>query len=125
MSNPGGDGKAFSLCPGGFGEYPAHRGPLPCGDRVWVTKLPRYDVPEGTTAWEYLNKLCREGLAERYNPVTEELEERLDYELNTIKTMGYVDYFLIVWDFIHYAREQGIMVGPGRGSAREAWWPIP
>ena len=82
-----------------------------------VTKLPRYDVPEGTTAWEYLNKLCREGLAERYNPVTEELEERLDYELNTIKTMGYVDYFLIVWDFIHYAREQGIMVGPGRGSA--------
>ncbi|MDY3918875.1 MAG: PHP domain-containing protein, partial [Candidatus Limivivens sp.] len=71
-----------------------------------VTKLPRYDVPEGYTAWEYLNKLCREGLAERYHPVTKELEDRLEYELNTIKTMGYVDYFLIVWDFIHYAREQ-------------------
>ena len=68
-----------------------------------VTKLPRYDVPEGYTSWEYLQKLCREGLEERYQPVTEELKERLDYELNTIKTMGYVDYFLIVWDFIKYA----------------------
>ncbi|MDO5425371.1 MAG: DNA polymerase III subunit alpha [Eubacteriales bacterium] len=82
-----------------------------------VLKLPRYDVPEGYTAWEYLNKLCWEGLEQRYQPVTEELKERLEYELNTIKTMGYVDYFLIVWDFIHYAREQGISVGPGRGSA--------
>ena len=82
-----------------------------------VTKLPRYDVPEGYTSWEYLQKLCREGLEERYQPVTEELKERLDYELNTIKTMGYVDYFLIVWDFIKYARDHDIMVGTGRGSA--------
>ena len=82
-----------------------------------VTKLPRYDVPEGLSAWEYLNRLCREGLQQRYHPVTQELEERLAYELDTIRTMGYVDYFLIVWDFIHYARENGIMVGPGRGSA--------
>lgn len=82
-----------------------------------VTKLPKYDVPEGYSSWEYLNKLCFEGLEERYDPVTEELTKRLEYELNTIKTMGYVDYFLIVWDFIKYARDHGIMVGPGRGSA--------
>ncbi|MDO5345133.1 MAG: DNA polymerase III subunit alpha [Lachnospiraceae bacterium] len=82
-----------------------------------VTKLPKFDVPEGYTSWEYLNKLCRDGLEERYQPVTEELKERLDYELGVIKTMGYVDYFLIVWDFIRYAREHDIMVGPGRGSA--------
>ena len=81
------------------------------------TKLPRYDVPDGYTSWEYLNKLCREGLEERYDSVTEELESRLDYELTTIKNMGYVDYFLIVWDFIKYARDHEIMVGPGRGSA--------
>ena len=82
-----------------------------------VTKLPKYDVPEGYTSWEYLVKLCREGLEERYSPVTAELRERLDYELNTIRTMGYVDYFLIVWDFIKYARDNDIIVGPGRGSA--------
>ncbi len=82
-----------------------------------VTKLPRFDVPEGYTAWEYLNKLCYEGLEERYQPVTQELKDRLEYELNTIKTMGYVDYFLIVWDFIKFARDHDIMVGPGRGSA--------
>ena len=82
-----------------------------------VTKLPRYDVPEGYTSWEYLQKLCRDGLAKRYDPVTEELKSRLDYELETIRQMGYVDYFLIVWDFIHFARTQDIMVGPGRGSA--------
>ena len=82
-----------------------------------VTKLPKYDVPDGYTSWEYLNKLCWEGLEEKYHPVTEELKERLTYELNTIKTMGYVDYFLIVWDFIKYARDHDIMVGPGRGSA--------
>lgn len=82
-----------------------------------VTKLPKYDVPEGYTSWEYLNKLCFEGLEERYQPVTQELRERLDYELSTIKNMGYVDYFLIVWDFIKYARDNDIMVGPGRGSA--------
>ena len=82
-----------------------------------VTKLPKYDVPEGYTSWEYLNKLCFEGLQERYDPVTPELNERLEYELSTIKNMGYVDYFLIVWDFIKYARDHDIMVGPGRGSA--------
>ncbi|MDO4339201.1 MAG: DNA polymerase III subunit alpha [Eubacteriales bacterium] len=82
-----------------------------------VTKLPKYDVPEGYTSWEYLNKLCYEGLERLYQPVTEELRERLEYELDTIKNMGYVDYFLIVWDFIKYARDHDIMVGPGRGSA--------
>ncbi len=82
-----------------------------------VTKLPRFDVPEGLSSWEYLNKLCREGLSERYHPVTKELESRLDYELDVIRNMGYVDYFLIVWDFIKYARDHDIMVGPGRGSA--------
>ncbi len=82
-----------------------------------VTKLPKYDVPDGWTSWEYLNKLCHEGLAERYQPASEELATRLDYELSVIKTMGYVDYFLIVWDFIKYAKDHGIMVGPGRGSA--------
>ena len=82
-----------------------------------VTKLPKYDVPEGYTSWEYLNELCFKGLEERYQPVIEELKERLNYELSTIKNMGYVDYFLIVWDFIRYARDHDIMVGPGRGSA--------
>ena len=82
-----------------------------------VTKLPKYDVPEGYTSWEYLNKLCREGLLRCYENPGDDLKERLDYELNVIKTMGYVDYFLIVWDFIKYARDHDIMVGPGRGSA--------
>lgn len=81
-----------------------------------VTKLPKYDVPDGLTSWEYLNKLCFEGLKERYT-VTEELEERLNFELDVIKTMGYVDYFLIVWEFIKYSRDNDIIVGPGRGSA--------
>ena len=82
-----------------------------------VTKLPKYDVPQGYTSWEYLNKLCQEGLERLYSPVTKELQERLQYELDTISNMGYVDYFLIVWDFIKYARDHEIMVGPGRGSA--------
>ena len=82
-----------------------------------VTKLPKFDVPEGYTSWEYLNKLCYDGLEERYYPATDELKARLKYELDTIKTMGYVDYFLIVWDFIKFARDHDIMVGPGRGSA--------
>lgn len=80
-------------------------------------KLPRYDVPEGYTAWEYLQKLCKEGLEERYPNTSEELKERLQYELDTIHSMGFVDYFLIVWDFIKYAKDHDIMVGPGRGSA--------
>ncbi len=82
-----------------------------------VTKLPKYDVPDGYTSWEYLNKLCYEGLEERYPDGDNTLKERLEFELSIIKSMGYVDYFLIVWDFIKYARDHQIMVGPGRGSA--------
>jgi len=89
-----------------------------------VTKLPKYEVPAGYDSWSYLNKLCIDGLKERYGDVTlpagdtgMTLQERLNYELGVIKTMGYVDYFLIVWDFINYARMNGIPVGPGRGSA--------
>ena len=82
-----------------------------------VTKLPKYDVPEGYTSWEYLNKLCFEGLDRCYPDHDKDLEEQLTYELNIIQRMGYVDYFLIVWDFIKYAKDHGIAVGPGRGSA--------
>lgn len=81
-------------------------------------------MPEGYDSWSYLNKLCRDGLEERYGDINQQeketgqtLLERLDYELNVIRTMGYVDYFLIVWDFINYAKSNGIPVGPGRGSA--------
>ena len=80
-------------------------------------KLPKYDVPDGFTSWEYLNKLCYEGLERRYPGDDPKIRERLEYELSVIKRMGYVDYFLIVWDFIKYARDHGISVGPGRGSA--------
>ena len=86
---------------------------IECG----VTKLPKFDVPAPYTSWEYLNKLCYDGLKERYSGDLTELEKRLEYELGVIKTMGYVDYFLIVWDFIRFARDHDIMVGPGRGSA--------
>ncbi len=79
--------------------------------------LPKYDVPAGRTAFEYLSELCREGLHQRYENVTEELEERLSYELDVINGMGFVDYFLIVWDFVNFAKTHGVMVGPGRGSA--------
>ena len=90
-----------------------------------VTKLPKFEVPEGYDSWTYLNKLCFDGLKERYGEdenapagdTGQTLKERLTYELNVIRTMGYVDYFLIVWDFINYAKSNGIMVGPGRGSA--------
>ena len=82
-----------------------------------VTKLPKYDVPEGYTSWEYLNKLCWDGFAERYPNDTGKLRDQLTYELSIIQKMGYVDYFLIVWDFIKYSRDHGIAVGPGRGSA--------
>lgn len=82
-----------------------------------VTKLPKYDVPDSMTSWEYLNKLCWEGLEKHYGAPSRELKERLRYELDTIRSMGYVDYFLIVWDFIKYAKDHGIAVGPGRGSA--------
>ncbi len=82
-----------------------------------VTKLPKFDVPAPFTSWEYLNKLCYEGLEERYTENLDALKERLEYELGVIQKMGYVDYFLIVWDFIKFARDHDIMVGPGRGSA--------
>ena len=96
-----------------------------------VTKLPHFDVPDGYDSWTYLNKLCRDGMEKRYPGVFDEnntsadysgasaadLRARLEYELNTIRQMGYVDYFLIVWDYINFSRENGIMVGPGRGSA--------
>ena len=83
-----------------------------------VTRLPHYPVPEGETAYQMLNRICREGMKRLYPEATEEDEpyKRLEYELGVISGMGYVDYFLIVWDFIHYAKSQGIMVGPGRGS---------
>ena len=81
-----------------------------------VQKLPQYDVPAGYTAEEYLTKLCEEGLRRRYENY-QDYEDRLHFELETIKQMGYVDYFLIVWDFINYAKQNHIMVGPGRGSA--------
>lgn len=82
-----------------------------------VTKLPKFDVPEGYDSWTYLNKLCRGGLERCYGENADQVRERLDYELSVIRKMGYVDYFLIVWDFIRYARDHDIMVGPGRGSA--------
>ncbi len=82
-----------------------------------VTKLPKFDVPAPYTSWEYLNKLCSEGLERLYGAQAETHRPRLEYELSVIQKMGYVDYFLIVWDFIRYARENGISVGPGRGSA--------
>lgn len=86
-----------------------------------VTKLPKYDVPGGYSSWEYLNKLCFEGLQKHYGVdgqlPKQELIDRLNYELGIIQKMGYVDYFLIVWDFIKYAKDNDIMVGPGRGSA--------
>ncbi len=82
-----------------------------------VIKLPRYDVPEGYDSWSYLNKLCQDGMVRRYPEDDGTLQKRLEYELSVIHNMGYVDYFLIVWDFIHYAKSHNIMVGPGRGSA--------
>ncbi len=82
-----------------------------------VTKLPKFDVPEGTTSSSYLKQLCFEGLEKKYPSLSDDLTERLRYELDTIEKMGYVDYFLIVWDFIKYARDHDIPVGPGRGSA--------
>ena len=83
-----------------------------------VRHLPQYPLPKGETdAWTYLNRLCREGLSRRYDPVTKELTDKLNFELATIRQMGFLDYFLIVWDFIKYARDNGIAVGPGRGSA--------
>ncbi|MBP3428061.1 MAG: DNA polymerase III subunit alpha [Clostridia bacterium] len=80
------------------------------------TKLPRFPTENGETSEQMLRRLCEMGLAEHYNPITPEARERLEYEIGVIAKMGYIDYFLIVWDFINYARSQGIVVGPGRGS---------
>lgn len=79
--------------------------------------LPKFTPPDGLSSWEYLNRLCESGMREKYNAPYEKQQKQLAYELNTIKDMGFIDYFLIVWDFIHYAKSNGIPVGPGRGSA--------
>ncbi len=79
--------------------------------------LPKYDVPEGMTKEEYLRSLCEDGLKRRFSVVTPEISKRLDHELKMIQNMGFTSYFLIVWDFIHYAKSRNIPVGPGRGSA--------
>ncbi|HOM43915.1 MAG TPA: DNA polymerase III subunit alpha, partial [Bacillota bacterium] len=78
--------------------------------------LPAFDVPEGYTSDTYIRKLCYDGLAKRYAELTDELKERAEYELSVITSMGYSDYYLIVWDYVKFARDNGIMVGPGRGS---------
>lgn len=80
-------------------------------------QVPHYDTPDGISSWDYLNELCRKGMQERYPEDDGTLQKRLEYELSIIRTMGFVDYFLIVWDYINYCRENGIAVGPGRGSA--------
>lgn len=107
-----------------LGEFPgAIENTKKIADRCQVTltfgehKLPSFDVPEGETARSYLRKLCEAALPERYQPVTDKVRERLDYELSVIDHMGFSDYFLIVMDFIHYAKSHGIPIGPGRGSA--------
>ena len=79
--------------------------------------LPQFPVPEGETDSSYLRKLCEQALSEKYDPITPEVKERLDYELGVIDTMGFPSYFLIVWDYVKYARDHAIPVGPGRGSA--------
>lgn len=79
--------------------------------------LPKFTAPDGLSSWDYLCRLCEKGLQEKYAAPYEEQKKQLAYELNTIKDMGFIDYFLIVWDFIHYAKSHGIPVGPGRGSA--------
>lgn len=78
--------------------------------------LPSFPVPAGYTNEEYFRKLCYEGFQERYPEAPEEYKQRLEYEIGVISRMGYVNYYLIVWDFIHYAKQSGIPVGPGRGS---------
>ena len=82
-----------------------------------VIRLPHFPTPDGRDAFDYLVELCEKGLAKRYGTVTPELQERLRFELKTIREMGFADYFLIVWDFIRFAKTNGIGVGPGRGSA--------
>jgi DNA polymerase-3 subunit alpha len=106
-----------------FAEYPAALAKtLEVAERCNVEielgtiRLPKYPVPEGRDAFDYLVELCEKGLAKRYDRVTPELQERLKYELKTIREMGFADYFLIVWDFVNFAKRNGVSVGPGRGS---------
>ncbi|WP_461205910.1 DNA polymerase III subunit alpha [Clostridium sp. DL1XJH146] len=82
-----------------------------------VSKLPNFPLPKDTSHYKYLRQQCQEGLEQRYEDITEEIQERLNFELEIIKEMGYVDYFLIVWDFMRFCEEKNIMTGPGRGSA--------
>ncbi len=108
-------------------DFPGHeeamRRTLEIADRLNIEielgkiHLPEFPVPEGRTSFEYLVELCDQGLAKRYDKITPELTERLQFELKTIREMGFADYFLIVWDFIHFAKTHGVSVGPGRGSA--------
>ena len=107
-----------------FAAYPeALRRTLEVAERCTVTietdrlLLPKYPTPDERDAFDYLVELCEEGVGRRYESVTPELRERLQYELKTIREMGFADYFLIVWDFVHFAKTHGIQVGPGRGSA--------
>jgi DNA polymerase-3 subunit alpha len=107
-----------------FADYPeALRATLEIAERCSVELelgrilLPKFPTPDGRDAFEYLLELCEKGLQKRYETVTPELQDRLRFELKTIKEMGFADYFLIVWDFIHFAKQNGISVGPGRGSA--------
>jgi DNA polymerase-3 subunit alpha len=107
-----------------FAAYPdALRRTLEVAERCTVTietdrlLLPKFDTPDDRDAFEYLVELCEAGLEARYESVTPELRERLQFELKTIREMGFADYFLIVWDFVHFAKTHGVQVGPGRGSA--------
>jgi DNA polymerase III subunit alpha len=107
-----------------FADHPdALRRTLEIADRLdveielGVLRLPKFPVPDGREAFDYLVELCEKGLEKRYGQVTPELTERLQFELKTIREMGFADYFLIVWDFIAFAKRNGISVGPGRGSA--------
>mgnify|MGYP004459060811 FL=1 len=81
-----------------------------------VRRMPSFSAPDGMDNEAYLRKLCNEGLARKYPNADDAIRARLDYELSVVSHMGFVDYFLIVWDFIHFAKSNGIMVGPGRGS---------
>jgi len=107
-----------------FADYPqALRASLDIAERLSVEiqlgeiRLPKYPTPEDRDAFDYLVELCEKGLQRRYGQVTPELNDRLRFELKTIKEMGFADYFLIVWDFVRFAKQNGIQVGPGRGSA--------
>src|SRR6185436_12114556 len=105
------------------GQDAAMRRTLEIAERCNVTMelgrvlLPKFPTPGDRDAFDYLVELCEQGHAKRYDTVTPELRERLQFELKTIREMGFADYFLIVWDFIHFAKVNGIGVGPGRGSA--------